>query len=300
MKILIGILACIENELEECLNSLDIQTFQNWSSFLIRNKPNLEAHQELYKVFMSEAANYDLFLKLDADMVIQSPDFLQRISDQFTSNPDLDELQIPVYDHFTQREVFGQITYRNSVKWDCNERNELYTDYGAKSRQKVKNIVDFKGDIQHCPNPSNHQSWHFGLHKATKFTQLDFPAKSYNYTAGLVHWDNLMNIFAAIKGPKQKKMHSGALAGMVVAFKSKLHARHIDYSNMESKKLFEAYNANPENWKPSPLLAYLLNLSAEQKRRSFGLALIYLAFTARFLDLRLMKNGFKIALKNTL
>ena len=300
MKILIGILHCIENEFEWCLQSLRHQTIKNWEHFVVRDLPNAEAHDNLYKTFMTRSHEFGLFIKLDADMVIQSNDFFERLIHYFESNPEVDELQIPVYDHFTQRDVFGQITYRNNVTWDCSERNKLFTDYGAQSKKKEKNIVDFRGDVHHCSDPSDFQSWHFGLHKATKFTQLDFPAKSYNYTAGLVHWDNLMNIFAAIKGPKQKKMHSGALAGMVVAFKSKLHARHIDYSNMESKKLFEAYNANPENWKPSPLLAYLLNLSAEQKRRSFGLALIYLAFTARFLDLRLMKNGIKIALKNTL
>jgi len=300
MKILIGILSCIENELEECMASLENQTFQNWSSFLIQNKPNLEAHQELYKTFKSGAANYDLFLKLDADMVIQSPDFLQRISDHFTSNPDLDELQIPVYDHFTQREIFGQITYRNNVRWDNVERNILFTDYGAQSKKKEKNIVDFRGDIHHCPDPSDFQSWHFGLHKAIKFTQLDFPAKSYNYSAGLVHWDNIMHIFATAHGPKQGNMHSAALAGMMAALNSKLRARHIDYSNIESKKLFQSYKANPEIWRPTPLLAYLLNLSAERKRRSFGLALIYLTCTVRFFDLRLIKNGLNIALKNTL
>ena len=300
MKILIGVLHCIEKEFDTCIESIEKQRCSQWNYFVIRDLPKADAHNALYGRFMEASNEYDLFLKLDADMVIQSPDFLQRISDHFTSNPDLEELQIPVYDHFTQRDVFGQITYRNNVTWDCSERNKLFTDYGAQSKRKEKNIVDFRGDVHHCSDPSDFQSWHFGLHKATKFTQLDFPAKSYNYWAGLTHWDNIMHIFATAHGPKQGNMHAAALAGMMAALKSELRARHIDYSNIESKKLFESYTANPDNWKPSPLLAYLLNLSAEQKHRSFGLALIYLAFTARFLDLRLMKNGFKIALKNTL
>jgi hypothetical protein len=188
MRILIGILHCIENEYELCVQSLQKQSVKNWEHFVIRDLPNSEAHNALYSRFMEKSNEYDLFLKLDADMVIQSPDFLQRISDHFTSNPDLDELQIPVYDHFTQREVFGQITYRNTVQWDVQAGNVLFTDYGAKSNRKEKNTTDFKGDVHHCSNPSDYQSWHFGLHKAVKLTQLDFSAKSYDYSAGFVHW----------------------------------------------------------------------------------------------------------------
>ena len=298
MNILIGILHCGENEYQSCVKAIEGQSCANWNHFVLRDLPKAEAHNALYSRFMEGSKEYDLFLKLDADMVIQSPDFFQRISDHFTSHPDLDELQIPVYDHFTQREVFGQITYRSTVKWNVQERNVLFTDYGARSSRKEKNMTDFKGDIHHCPNPSDHQSWHFGMHKATKFTQLDFPAKSYNYSAGMVHWDNIMHIFAAAHGAQQSKMHSAAIAGAIAALKSKLRARHIDYSDNESKKLFEFYATNPDNWKPSPLVTHLLQMSTEQKRRSFGLALIYLALTARFLDLRLIKNGFKIAFKN--
>lgn len=300
MKILIGILHCIENEFEWCVQSLRHQTIKNWEHFVVRDLPNAEAHDNLYKTFMTRSHEFGLFIKLDADMVIQSNDFFERLIHYFESNPEVDELQIPVYDHFTQREIFGQITYRNNVRWDNVERNILFTDYGAQSKKKEKNIVDFRGDIHHCPDPSDFQSWHFGLHKAIKFTQLDFPAKSYNYSAGLVHWDNIMHIFATAHGPKQGNMHSAALAGMMAALNSKLRARHIDYSNIESKKLFQSYKANPEIWRPTPLLAYLLNLSAERKRRSFGLALIYLTCTVRFFDLRLIKNGLNIALKNTL
>ena len=300
MKILIGILSCIENELKECLASLDNQTFQNWSSFLIQNKPNLEAHQELYETFKSGAANYDLFLKLDADMVIQSPDFLQRISDHFTSNPDLDELQIPVYDHFTQREVFGQITYRNTVRWNTKDQNKLFTDYGAQSNKKVKNTTDFKGDVHHCSNPSDYQSWHFGLHKAVKFTQLDFSAKSYNYSAGLVHWDNLMHVFAAMQKPCMNGMHEAAMSGMVAAVQCGLSAQHVDYSNEHSQSLFQAYKESPTKWLPSGMLLLLLKMPPEQKRRSFGLALCLIGISQRSWNLRILKNGFKIALKNDL
>ena len=68
MKILIGILHCIENEYELCIQSLQEQSVKNWNHFVIRDLPNAEAHNALYSRFMEGSKEYDLFLKLDADM----------------------------------------------------------------------------------------------------------------------------------------------------------------------------------------------------------------------------------------
>ncbi len=70
MKILIGILYCIENERDACVKSIEAQTHRDFDYFIVENLPKKEAHHQLYTRFAASATEYDIFVKLDADMVI--------------------------------------------------------------------------------------------------------------------------------------------------------------------------------------------------------------------------------------
>ena len=65
---------CKENEYDSCKRSISHQDYPVTDFLTVENKPNKEAHDILYSTFSEYPQEYDLFLKLDADMVLTSPE----------------------------------------------------------------------------------------------------------------------------------------------------------------------------------------------------------------------------------
>lgn len=52
MRLFVGTLYTIENEFDECVASIALQSYRNFQHFVFRNLPNKEAHDALYSAFM--------------------------------------------------------------------------------------------------------------------------------------------------------------------------------------------------------------------------------------------------------
>jgi len=102
-RILVGTLYAGENEFEECLASIKRQTYRGWSHFVIRDLPKQEAHKKLYQTFMNRADEFDLFIKVDSDMVIENENLFKGIAARFKGDPSLEQLSIAVKDFFTDQ-----------------------------------------------------------------------------------------------------------------------------------------------------------------------------------------------------
>jgi hypothetical protein len=70
VKVLVGTLVTIENELSDCIAKVAAQTGITVEHFFIRDLADVDAHWTMYKTFMERAAHFDFFVKVDADMVI--------------------------------------------------------------------------------------------------------------------------------------------------------------------------------------------------------------------------------------
>ena len=121
MRILVGTLKTIENEYQECLSALAEQTHRDFEHFVIENQPEQKAHNLLYSRFMENAADFQLFLKLDADMVIADRNLFNQIIAKFKTRQDMDLLTILVHDFFSDRLISGLHTFRNTVTWRKQE-----------------------------------------------------------------------------------------------------------------------------------------------------------------------------------
>ena len=178
MRILVGTLYTIENEFQDCLASLRRQTFQEFDHFVIQGVPNREAHDQLYARFMNNAGEYDYFIKLDADMVIRSQHLFIDIVTEFEQRPQIDLLTILVHDYFTDRLVEGLHTFRSHVRW-LKRTDDVFTDSHSIPRNRT--FVDrdhLAPAAYHCPNPSDFQSFHYGLHRGVKVRQaMQVPKK---------------------------------------------------------------------------------------------------------------------------
>lgn len=242
MKILVGVMYCIENELEQCLTSIEEQTLPAHDIFILSNLPNKEAHNRLYQTFMSRRHEADLFVKIDADMVLDRKTFFEEVSMRFLVDSSINHIQIAVDDWYTNRKVMGLHLYRNDYRWIRNKEAH-FVDL-ADSSHNVGRMVNDWSDLApaaaHSPNPSPFQAFHFGIHKAIKVSQCGRPKKKISFS--FAHWENFIQLERHYRKTHDRRL-AVAIAGFLHATYHLYEPRHVDYSCQETIAAFETYKS---------------------------------------------------------
>jgi hypothetical protein len=220
MRILVGTLYANENEIEECLASIRGQTHREFEHVLVEGLPNREAHEALYRQFMDRAAEFDLLVKIDADMVICDRNLFANVAARFAAEPELDFLVIAVHDFMTDQRVMGVNVFRNTVRWNLGTE-ELFPDmtYAPESiRRRAQDVDCLAPAAIHCPNPSPFQAFHYGFHKGMKAVE------------GGRHWRLLKALFDRYRRlPDVRVIY--ALLGASAAFSGRFSVRNISYTD---------------------------------------------------------------------
>ena len=229
-KILIVTLYSGENELEECIQSIKAQRYTNWENKIFKNLPKREAHNSLYGEFMKRSNEYDLFLKLDADMVLIGNDAFDKIIDLFKNYDELDNAELAVYDWFTDTHIWGVHIFSNRAKWPPRD-GHLFTDKDPIIPGIKKTFEkDPAPLVKHCPNPSPFQAYHFGLHRA--FKAIDGFSES-QFQLLIKVWDNFLK--------KRDKRLGFVILGAEHVMVNKLKQSHINYTQSSTYEFFEQY-----------------------------------------------------------
>ncbi len=230
MKLLIGILYCGENEYKQCREAIRKQTYQNYDVFVIENRPNKEAHDLLYQRFMENADTCDIFIKIDADMVLRSERFFEKMLEEVKKHPDVERFSFAVHDYFTDRLIFGLHAFKSSVTFRKNI-DGVYTD----RVDNTKNQKDYADEDEflvpaayHCPNPSEKQAFHFGIHKAMKIV-----AKNNFRTI-----ENIIVIYSIYKKTKNRLLGM-AFLGLFSGVFYKINPEGISYNNKLWLKIYK-------------------------------------------------------------
>jgi len=173
VRVLVGTLYTGENEFEQSKRSLQRQTHEHWEQVVLKHLPNKEAHDRLYRTFMEHADDFDLFLKLDADMVFRSKTALRTLVKLFKSHPELDDALLAVRDWASDSLIMGLHAYSHRAVWTSSEE-ELFVDHTPSVPGKR---LATKGPpaplVDHSPDPSPFQAFRFGVHRALKVVQRD-------------------------------------------------------------------------------------------------------------------------------
>ena len=252
MRILIGILYCIENELSACIQSIKNQTHQDFDYFIIENLPKKAAHDQLYTKFSASRQAYDIFIKIDADMVLCRSTYFEEVIDAFSKDHELVLLQVAVYDFFSDQLIFGLHNYRNTMRWALRDE-VLFTDRQNTSGKSVNDSTQLAPAAFHCPDPSPFQAFHFGVHKAVKVMQIGRAHK--NVKARNIHWDNIQRTKEHFRSNKNKQL-GYAILGSEIAFKHQFTHQQVDYhdtllqqhfNSVKDKSLDEIEQAIDEN-----------------------------------------------------
>ena len=187
MRLFVGTLYTIENEYEECLQSIKSQTYRKYDHYIYKDLPNKEAHLTLFKSFLDQAANYDTLIKVDADMVLLKDTLFESIVRKLAENPQADILSIGVHDFFSDQMIWSLNAYRNTVRWNINDENLFVDRPDVEANKYLFDDKDLAPAAIHCKNPSPYQAFHYGVHRALKVIQPGQSKKRSNYA----HWNSL-------------------------------------------------------------------------------------------------------------
>jgi hypothetical protein len=237
MKILIGVLHTIENEFDQCLAAIKSQTLPVDDVFVISGKPNKEANDELYQTFMNRAGEVDLFIRIDADMILTRLTFCEEIAGYFQSKPELNHLMIQVYDWITDRRIMGLHVFRNTHRWNIGDER-FFIDVIDEDKNIEADFERFAPAATHCADPSAFQAFHYGLHKAVKFGQ--FTRETIDVRQRENHWRHFKALDRHSRREDDIRLVL-ARAGFIHALASGFDHRNVNYSCKESRAAFESF-----------------------------------------------------------
>jgi len=261
VRILVGVLFSGESQYEACITAINEQTYRSWELFEVRNLPNRDAHQKLFNTFQERASEFDLFVKIDADMELCSADFFANLIEYTEQNPSAELITIKVDDFFTGRLVWGLNVYRSSIKF--GENDEIYTDKFFDTERKPK-IIHLKSHstlvpaARHCFNPSGYQSFYFGCHKAIKV--LHRQSRS--------HMRNIRSLlWTAMR--KRDHRHLIAYAGAATTFERNLGPECLDHGNRTLETLYDQLVEEDKQFWRKELIGYFrINSKASRELKT--------------------------------
>lgn len=169
LKVMVGTLHSNENEFDQCVQSVRKQGYRIQHE-IFSGLGKKESVATLMTAFAR--SDCDLLVKVDADMVLTAPDFVERVVRIFQTNPRIDLLCVAILDFFSGGPIQGINIYRKTAEWSREHQDSLFTDRSQVPEHK-RMIVwpTFVRDALHAPNPSPFQAFHFGVHRGLKTLQ---------------------------------------------------------------------------------------------------------------------------------
>ena len=171
VKIGIGIFYSGENEFEACLDALEAQSYSNYSLKVFKGLGNKEAHDALYSYFMSVSGSHDIFVKLDADMVLRTPEILNEIAELFARENELDHATFTVFDWYSQRPIVGLHAFSKRASWKPLKES-LFVDHNPTIPGHRIMVWEAPSPVaDHSPDTTAETAYLFGVHRALKIVQ---------------------------------------------------------------------------------------------------------------------------------
>ncbi len=170
--IFVGTMYCGEGDFRECCKAIAAQRGCAITHVVIADKPEKEAHNLLWKAWRDSKDSHDVFVKVDADTVLRSPDTLRLIYDQFKNDARVTGLQAPLHDYMTDGHINGLNAFSPRVTFN-DTRDDLYcdraVDVGHDRVLREKSLpLDLVPAGNHCHFSSEIQSFHYGIHRMLK------------------------------------------------------------------------------------------------------------------------------------
>jgi len=233
-----------ENEYQSSLKSLDRQTYKHIDRVVFSDLSNKEAHDTLYSYIMDNSHKYDLFVKLDADMVLINNMVLENIVQFFEPNPNVDQANFSVHDVMSDWNIMGLLAFTGRARWEINDE-KLFVDHTPKIPGKRLLIWGKPSPVAlHCPDPHLFEAFHYGAHRALKAIQKGRQSKKWIQSA--IQWHLLARVWRNYVKFKDKK-RGMMMAGAFSVWSGEVDLEANEYSNKSLKDVFRKYTRLKNN-----------------------------------------------------
>lgn len=168
-RIFVGTMACGEAEFEACCAAIAQQRDVRITHHVIKDKAEYEAHNALWAAWAVAKPNHDLFVKVDADTILNRETALAEIAGLFQT-PNVTGAQILLHDYFTDRPISGLNAFSRDVVFKP-ARTRLFADHadtGHKVVLKGDPVAHLAPIGWHGRNPHPKQAFHYGFHRKLK------------------------------------------------------------------------------------------------------------------------------------
>lgn len=170
-KVLVITLYSGENEFGQCAEQIRNQDHPYIDHETIKFKSNYEAHRELYERIERKRHEYDVFMKIDADMVLAAETVVRDIVSEFDNNSELDHAVFSVRDWASQTDIMGLHAFSDRVSWKSSDE-KLFVDPSPNIPGQKKLYWSSPAPVAfHMPEPSDYQAYLFGFHRGLKVVQ---------------------------------------------------------------------------------------------------------------------------------
>lgn len=169
-RIFVGTMHSAESEFEECKQKIAQQSCVEVHHCILENLPEYEAHNKLWESWNSVKSDFDLFIKVDADTLIDDSLMFSKIWLEFEKTPRLTGMQIKLHDYFTDGLISGLNCFSPRVVFKP-ATSRLHADHADTNHDivfKGKEVIHLTPAGRHCAYPGQKQSFHYGLHRMKK------------------------------------------------------------------------------------------------------------------------------------
>jgi hypothetical protein len=216
LRILVLTLYSGEQEFDRCRASVAAQKPGPIEHRAIKNLPNHEAHRLLYTTITEEREVFDVFVKLDADMVLAQDGTLAKIAHQFRSTADLDHLVLGIADWYTGADIIGLHAFSGRVSWQKND-DQLFVDPDPAFPGRKLVVPHPNPEVAfHSPDPSPFQAFQFGVHRAMKACQRNIARPDAQPHSARVQWSYLNRVWRNLERHGDRRLALAVLGADLV------------------------------------------------------------------------------------
>lgn len=166
----IGTLTSGEAEFQEASDVIAKQEGVSVTHHVISGLPEREAHLTLWESWNNVRHDYDLFVKIDADTILQRPTAIKELYTLLSKHSGPAAAQVPLWDYFTNQEILGLNAFSAHIEFEENCDN-IYTDrvsFTPCTLLRGNDVSHLAPIGWHGKYPNVKQAFFFGYHRIIK------------------------------------------------------------------------------------------------------------------------------------
>lgn len=169
-SVYVGTMYSGEGDIDECIRMINAQVGVSVRHVIIRNLPEKEAHNTLWRGWRESKQDFEFFVKVDADTVINDETAFQELWELF-QDEDVTGIQCPLHDFYSDSLINGMNCFSPHVIFRDTD-DELYCDRVDEGHKKVLRAPNLPSILRpvgkHCWYSKDVHSFHYGLHRRLK------------------------------------------------------------------------------------------------------------------------------------